>query len=112
MSIRLNPKLRKKDAKNARGKKDISPEDKAEEERGSVVWTEEEAREIEAEEGTGWGGRNKRSTEELAEVAATAAEGKGSGKGGSMSNPVVWIYEFICPTDMAYFCTSYFIHIT
>ena len=60
---------------------DISPEDKAEEERGSEVWTEEEAREREAE-GTDWGGRNKRSTEELAEVAATAAEGKGSGKGG------------------------------
>ena len=36
-SKKLNPKLRTEDAKNTRGKMDISPEDKAEEERGSEV---------------------------------------------------------------------------
>jgi len=58
-------------------------EDKAEEERGSMVWTKEEARESEAEEGTGWGGNNKRSAEELA--ATMTAPKKETGSIGEIS---------------------------
>ena len=58
-------------------------EDKAEEERGSVMRTEQEARESEAEKGTGWGGKNKRSAEELA--AAVAAPKKEMGSIGGIS---------------------------